>query len=198
VRYPSQCIIFKTVYAPRHTSETSVPRFAVEGRGHLPEVMQNDRLVSYIRTIIISQGKAFQYLEVDIMELLFTVLHPMQSLRDIKLFDIPFTTIMLDQLCKVLSTRLYNVELWSCSYPAGYTIQQTALKIHRLMLMLKRLGWSTSANRSMAHHRLRRPRRLLRLLKGLYIVFRALPCHQAWGYWLISVQCHDSQASIFC
>jgi len=71
------------------------------------------------------------------MELLFTALHPMQLLRDIKLFDIPFTRIMLDRLCEVLSTRLYNGELWSCSYPAGYTIQQTALKIHRLRLELE-------------------------------------------------------------
>ena len=71
------------------------------------------------------------------MEPLFTVLHQMQSLRDIKLFDIPFTTTMLDRLCEVLSTRLYNLELWGCSYPVDYTIQQAALKIRRLGLMLE-------------------------------------------------------------
>ena len=63
----------------------------------------------------------------------------MQRLRDIELFNIPLTTTMLDRLCEVLSTRLYNVELWFCSYPADYTVQQAALKIHRLQVGLSGL-----------------------------------------------------------
>jgi len=72
------------------------------------------------------------------MEPLFTALHQMQSLRDIKLVDIPFTTTMLDRLCEVLSTRLYNIELCVCSYPADYIIQQAVLKIRGLKLVLGR------------------------------------------------------------
>jgi len=138
LRHPSQCVVFKTVYIRSPKFETSVPRFAVEGGGHLPEVMQNDRLLSYIQTIVISTGGASHYEEMNTIEPLFTVLHQMPSLRDIRLVCIPFTTTMLDRLCKVLSTRLCNVELWRCSYPADYTIQQTALKIHSLGLALER------------------------------------------------------------
>jgi len=144
LRDPSQFIIFKTVHVSRHKFETIVPRFAVEGGGHLPEVMQNDRLVSYIQTLVISPDEAFQHLEVNTIELLFTALHKMQPLRDIKLVAIPFTTTMLDRLCEVLSTRLYDVELWDCLYPADYTIQQAALKIRRLSLLVGR-GWFDTA-----------------------------------------------------
>jgi len=137
LRNPSQCIIFKTVYIPRNIFETTVPGFAVEDRGYLHEAIQNDRLLSYIQTIVISTDEASHHLEVNTIGAIFTALHQMQSLRDIKLVGIPFTTTMLDRLCEVLSTRLYNVELWGCSYPVDYTTQQAALKIHRLRLMLE-------------------------------------------------------------
>ena len=136
LRIPSQCIIFKTVYISRDKFETLVPGFAVEGGGYLPEAIQNDRLLSYIQTIVISADESSHHLEVNTIGVIFTALHQMQSLRDIKLVGIPFTTTVLDRLCEVLSTRLYNVELWGCSYPVDYTTQQAALKIHRLGLML--------------------------------------------------------------
>jgi hypothetical protein len=138
LRNPSQRTIFKRLYIPSPISKPIVARFAVEGGGHLPEVIQNDRLLSYIQTLVICQGKMYHHLGVNSLELLFAALHQMQPLRDIKLFDIPFTTTVLDRLCEVLSTRLYNVELWSCSYPADYTAQHAhaALKIHKLMLVL--------------------------------------------------------------
>jgi len=142
LRHLSQFIIFKTVHISRHKFETVVPRFAVEG--DLPEVMQNDRLVSYIQTLVISLDEAFQHLEVNTIELLFTALHKMRRLRDIELLGIPFTTTMLDQLCEVLSTRLYNVNLRHCLYPADYTIKQPALKIQRLSLVA-RLNWKETA-----------------------------------------------------
>jgi hypothetical protein len=138
LRNPSQCIIFNTVCISRKPFETIVPRFAVQGGGHLPEVIQNDRLLSYIQTFAISLNEVPHLLETNIMAPVFTALHRMQQLRDIKLFQIPFTTTMLDRFCEVLSTRLYNVELWTCSYPTDYTIQHAALKIHRLRLALER------------------------------------------------------------
>jgi hypothetical protein len=138
LRNPSQYIIFKTVCISRNISETLISRFAVDGRGYLPEVIQNDRLLSYIQTVVISLGKILHHLQVNAMELLFTAFHQMQQLKDIKLVDIPFTTTMLDRLCEVLSTRIYNVELSCCSYPAYYTIQQAPLRIHALKLVLTR------------------------------------------------------------
>ena len=137
LRKPSQHIIFKTVYIPSNAFETVVPRFAIEDGGHLPEVLQNDRLSSYIQTISISQCNPLHHLEVNTMELLFTALHQIQPLRDIELSEISFSTTMLDRLCEVLSTRLYSLKLWFCSYPADYTIQQAALKIQRLELALE-------------------------------------------------------------
>ena len=136
LRNPSQHIIFKAVSIPSNKFGALVPRFAIEGEEHLPEVLQTDRLSSYIQTITIYQGKPLYYLGVNTMELLFTALHQIQLLRDIKLFEISFSTTMLDRLCEVLSTRLYNLKLCSCSYPADYTTQQAALKIQRLELAL--------------------------------------------------------------
>ena len=129
LRNPSQRTIFKTVYIPRNTIEIIVP-----------EMIRNDRLLSYIRTVIISQGDTLHHLRMVAMELLFTALHRMQPLRDIKLFNVRFTTTMLDRLCEALSTRPYNVELRYCLYPADYTFQQATLKIHRLSLEYKSIG----------------------------------------------------------
>ena len=75
LRNPSQRTIFKTVYIPRNTIEVIVPRFAVKIRDQFPEMIRNDRLLSYIQTIIISQGDALHYLRMVAMELLFTALH---------------------------------------------------------------------------------------------------------------------------
>jgi len=144
LRDPSQFIIFKKIHISNYSFETIVPRFDVEGRGHLPELMLNDRLVSYIKSFVISQDQTFQPLGVNNMELLFTALHKMRPLRNIELLGIPFTTTMLDQLYEVLSTRLYNVNLWDCSYPADYTIKQPALKIHGLSLVAG-LKWIDTA-----------------------------------------------------
>ena len=138
LRSPSQCIILKTVYISRNAFDTVVRRFAVKGGGHLPEVIQDHRLLSYIQTFVMYPGEASHHLEMNTIGALFTALHQMQSLRNIKLVGIPFTTTMLDRFCEVLSTRLYNVELWACSYPADYIIQQTVLKLHRLKLVLGR------------------------------------------------------------
>ena len=140
LRNPSQRTIFKTVYIPRSTFGTTVPGFAVKGRDHFPKVIQNDRLLSYIQTVIISQSNALYCLKTGAKEALFKALHRMQPLRDIKIFDILFTTTMLDRLCEVLSTRPYNVELRYCLYPADYTFQQATLKIHRLSLEDKSIG----------------------------------------------------------
>jgi len=52
LRNPSQCIIFKTVLISGSTVDITV---AVKGGGHLPEVFQNDRLLSYIQTLDIFQ-----------------------------------------------------------------------------------------------------------------------------------------------
>jgi hypothetical protein len=144
LRNPSQCIMFKEVWISRETFENSVPGFAVEGGEHLPEVMQNDRLISYIQTFVISLSGAPHLLKTNII---LTALHQMQQLRDIKLFSIPLTTTMLDWLCEVLSTRLYNVELWSCSYPADYTIQQGTLKIHALRVERTSIAPSPTADK---------------------------------------------------
>jgi len=138
LRNPSQCVIFKTVRISSNTVEIMV---AVKGGGHLPEVFQNNRLLSYIQTFVISPGTAYHHLGTGIMVSIFTALYQMQPLRDIKLVDVPFTTTMLDRLCEVLSNRLYNLELQDCSYPADYTIQQAALKIHRLLLRLGGHEW---------------------------------------------------------
>ena len=140
LRNPSQHTIFKTVYIPGQIFDPSSTLVIVGGEP-LPAILQNDRLLSYIQTIVIAQGMIFQHLGVNSMELLFTALHQMQQLRDINIEEIPFTTTMLDRLCEVLSTRLYNVKLWSCSYPAEYTIQQAALKIQRLQLELSGHEW---------------------------------------------------------
>src|SRR5258706_743178 len=70
--------------------------------------------------------------EVDHLELLFTALLRMRSLRDIRLDFARVTTTMLDQLCKLLSTRFLNLKLGSCTYPVNYMIQQTALKVNEL------------------------------------------------------------------
>jgi len=98
-----------------------VRKCASEAGKHFSEVTQNDKLLSYMR-ILITRSPSVP----------FIVLHRMQRLRDIKLLTVPLTTTMLDQLCEVLSTRLYNLELSRCSYPMRYTIQQAALKIHEL------------------------------------------------------------------
>ena len=140
LRNPSQHIIFKAVSISSNQFGAAVPRFAIEDGGHLPEVLQNDRLSSYIQTIAIHQSKPLYHLEVNTMELLFTALHQIQPLRDIALFYISFSTTMLDRLCEVLSTRLYSLKLSSCSYPADYTIRQAALKIQRLELTLGHLA----------------------------------------------------------
>ena len=140
LRNPSQRTIFKTVYIPRSMFGTTVPGFAVKGRDHFPKVIQNDRLLSYIQTVIISQSNALYCLKMGAKEALFKALHRMQPLRDIKIFDILFTTTMLDRLCEVLSTRPYNVELRYCLYPADYTFQQATLKVHRLSLEYKSIG----------------------------------------------------------
>ena len=140
LRNPSQHTVFKTVYIPGHIFDT-ISTLAIVGGELLPAILQNDRLLSYIQTIVIAQGMIFQHLGVNNMELLFTALHQMQQLRDIKLDEIPFTTTMLDRLREVLSTRLYNVELWSCTYPADYTVQQAVLEIHRFRLVLGGHEW---------------------------------------------------------
>ena len=133
---PSQRVIFKTMNIPRSTLETIVPGFAVwDSGGHFLEMIQDDSLLSYIQTFIMSNS--LRRLEMGTMELLFTALHRMRPLRDIKLFDIRFTTTMLDRLCEVLSTRPYTVELRYCVYPADYTLQRATLKIHRLWLESK-------------------------------------------------------------
>jgi len=134
LRNPSQYILFKVVLISRTTVETMV---AVKGGVHLPDVLQNNRLLSYIQTFTIKPETAFYHLDTSIMVPIFTALQQMQPLRDIRLSRIPFTTTMLDRLCEVLSTRLYNVKLSRCSYPADYTIQQAALRIHRLVLWLR-------------------------------------------------------------
>ena len=140
LRNPSQHTIFKTLYTPNTFQNIVPPGFAVRvGWDRFSEVIQNDRLLSYIQTFII-RGGIMHRLEVNTMELLFTALHRMQLLRDIKLFDIRFTTTMLDRLFEVLSTRPYNVELWSCLYLAEYTFQQATLKIHRLWLDFRSIG----------------------------------------------------------
>ena len=136
LRNPSQRAIFKTMNIPRKIFEPIAPGFAVWGGGeHFIEMIQDDRLLSYIQTFIMSN--ALRRLDMDTMEWLFTALHRMRLLRDITLFDVRFTTKMLDRLCEVLSTRPYNVELRYCLYPADYTFQQATLKIHRLSLEYK-------------------------------------------------------------
>ena len=135
LRNPSQRVIFKTMNIPREICGA----FAVRGSGeHFLEMIQDDRLLSYIQTFIMSS--ALRRLETDTMELLFTALHRMRPLRDIKLSNIRFTTTMLDRLCEVLSTRPYTVELRCCVYPADYTFQQATLKIHRLWLEYKSIS----------------------------------------------------------
>ena len=131
LRNPSQSIIFKALFISKSTLITIA---TVEGGRHLLEVFQNNRLLSYIQNFVISPGTAYYHSRVSILVPIFTALPQMQQLSDIKICDIPFTTTMLDQLCRVLSTRLCNVQLWSCLYPTDYTIQQTALKIHTLVL----------------------------------------------------------------
>jgi len=135
LRNPSQSIIFKALFISKSTLITIA---TAEGGRHLLEVFQNDRLLSYIQNFVIDPGTAYYHLDMSILVPIFTALPQMQQLSDIKICDIPFTTTMLDQLCEVLSTRLCNVQLWSCSYPTDYTIQQTALKIHTLVLLLGR------------------------------------------------------------
>jgi len=142
LRNPSQCIIFKTVHVSSSTLETIV---ADEDGGRLLEVFQNNRLLSYIQTFIIDPGIAYHHLGTGIMVSIFTALHHMQPLGDIRLHSIPFTTTMLDRLCEVLYTQLCSVKLSCCSYPTDYTIQQAALKIHRLELRLV-LPWQDGAS----------------------------------------------------
>jgi hypothetical protein len=134
LRNPSQRIIFKMVYLSRHKLEILIPKCAAEGGKHVSEVILNDGLLFYTQTLKIFPYTSTNILEMNAVEPLFTALHHMQSLRDIKLLKITFTTTILDHLCKVLSTRLYNVQLWCCSYPADYTIQQATLKIQTLQL----------------------------------------------------------------
>jgi len=122
LRDPSQSIIFKRVVLPGSKSETLVRKCVNEGGEHL----------SYIQTLVVILPMGAHLLEMTAMEAIFIALHLMRRLRDIKLLNIPLTTTMLDQLCEVLSTQLYNVELWQCSYPTHYTVQQAALKIHKL------------------------------------------------------------------
>ena len=139
LRNPSQRVIFKMMNIPREIFEAIVPGFAVwGGGGHFLEMIQDDRLLSYIQTFIMSN--ALRCLEMDTMELVFTALYRMRPLRDIKLFDIRFTTTMLDRLCEVLSIRPYTVELRHCVYPADYTFQQATLKIHKLWLEYESIG----------------------------------------------------------
>ena len=141
LRNPSQHIIFKTMNITRNIFGNIVPGFVFEGSGeHCPEVIQNDRFLSYIQTFNIPRGNSLHYLRMDAIELLFTALHRMQRLRDIKLSDILFTTTMLDRLCEVLSARPYTVELRYCVYPADYIFQQATLKIHRLWLEYRSIG----------------------------------------------------------
>jgi hypothetical protein len=122
------------VYLSRHKLEILIPKCAAEGGKHVSEVILNDGLLFYTQTLKIFPYTSTNILEMNAVEPLFTALHHMQSLRDIKLLKITFTTTILDHLCKVLSTRLYNVQLWCCSYPADYTIQQATLKIQTLQL----------------------------------------------------------------
>ena len=136
---PSQRVVFKTMNIPRNTLKTIIPGFAVwDSGGHFLEMIQDDRLLSYIQTFIMSNS--LRCLEMDTMELLITALHRMRPLRHIKLFDIRFTTTMLDRLCEVLSTRPYTVELRYCLYPADYAFQQATLKIQALWLEYKSTG----------------------------------------------------------
>jgi len=130
LRDPSQSIIFERMVLPECEPETLVRKCASEGGEHRSEVTQNDRLLSYIQTLIISPPSATHCLKMNAAP--FIALHRMQRLRDIKLLTVPLTTTMLDQLCEVLSNRLYNVTLRLCSYPVHYTVPQAALKIHKL------------------------------------------------------------------
>jgi hypothetical protein len=132
LRDPSQRIILKTVWFTGDNFGTIVPKCAAEATERLSEVIHNDRFLSYIQTLVIFPRTPFHHLEMSTVEALFTVLHRMQPLRDIELINIPLTTTMLDHLFEVLSIRLYNVQLYGCSYPDDYTIQQAALKIQRL------------------------------------------------------------------
>jgi hypothetical protein len=134
LRNPSQRIILKRVYLSRHKLEILIPECATDGGKLHSEVILNDSLLFYTQTLKIFPYESSNPLEMNTVESLFTALHRMQSLRDIKLLTIPFTATMLDHLFEVLSTRLYNVQLWRCSYPADYTIQQAGLKIQRLQL----------------------------------------------------------------
>jgi len=95
-------------------------------------VSEGGEYLSYIQTLVVVSLRATEILNMNAVEAPFTALHRMQRLRDIKIHYIPLTATMLDQLCEVLSTRLYNVELWWCSYPMRYTVQQAVLKIHKL------------------------------------------------------------------
>jgi len=126
LRDPSQRIMFKVVH------KYFAPNSSAKYRERLSEAISNERLLSYIQTITTCPPITSYVPKVTPLELLFTALHRMQSLRSITLLTIRFKTTMLDQLCKVLSTRFLDVKLSSCSYPTNYMIQQTVLKVQKL------------------------------------------------------------------
>lgn len=129
LRDPSQRITFKLI---RKTLPPSCAADDRQMRQRHFEFISNDRLISYIRALHFYKNMTSYVPEVDHSELLFTALPRMRSLRDIRLDFARVTTTMLDQLCKLLSTRFLNLTLETCSYPVDYIIQQTALKVNQL------------------------------------------------------------------
>ena len=133
LRDPSQRIIYEVI-------QKTLPSWwdcdDLQTRRRRLEFISNDRLISYINTLNIYKMRALYFRELEVdhpeLELLFTTLLRMHSLRDIRLEYARVTTTMLDQLCKLLSTQFLNLNLVSCSYPINYIIQQNALKVNKL------------------------------------------------------------------
>jgi hypothetical protein len=74
LRDPSQRIIFKVVCLPGNKFEAIVPKYASKG-GRLSEMIQNDRVSSYIQTLIVIPPTTSYHLEVNALEPVFTALH---------------------------------------------------------------------------------------------------------------------------